>query len=99
MDSEGKPDFNIYKLWSNHRRVITFGGLLILFGAWINPIIQTHKRKSICADVAGYIGFRPQKESETEFYLRMSKKLGIDTEEEGFSTMQTENFCTFYKSS
>ena len=38
----------LYEWWKNHRRVITFGGLLILFGLYLSPIIRVAKYKSTC---------------------------------------------------
>jgi len=96
MDSEGDPDFNLYKLWSNHRRVVTFGGVLILFGAYINPIIQTHKRKSICADIESYRAIR-SKENGSQYFYRMSKKLGLNIDRKGFTPRDIGVFCAYYK--
>ena len=37
-----------YEWWKNHRRVVTFGGFLILFGLYISPLIKEVKYKNTC---------------------------------------------------
>ena len=37
-----------YAWWVNHRRVITFGGFLILLGLYISPVIKESKYKNTC---------------------------------------------------
>ena len=37
-----------YEWWKNHRRVITFGGFLILFSLYIFPVIKESKYKNTC---------------------------------------------------
>ena len=37
-----------YKWWANHRRVITFGGFLILIGFFVSPVIKEAKYKNTC---------------------------------------------------
>ena len=37
-----------YKWWANHRRVITFGGFLILIGFFVSPVIKESKYKNTC---------------------------------------------------
>ena len=37
-----------YEWWGNHRRLLTFGGFLILFGFYFSPIIQEAKFKNTC---------------------------------------------------
>ena len=34
--------------WKNHRRVVTFGGFLILLGFYLSPVIQESKYKNTC---------------------------------------------------
>ena len=38
----------LYKWWKNHRRVITFGGFLILIGLYLSPFIEQVKYKNTC---------------------------------------------------
>ena len=37
-----------YQWWENHRRVVTFGGFLILLGFYLSPVIQESKYKNTC---------------------------------------------------
>ena len=37
-----------YKWWKGHRRVVTFGGFLILFAWYLSPFIQEAKYKNRC---------------------------------------------------
>ena len=37
-----------YQWWKNHRRVVTFGGFLILLGLYVSPVIKESKYKNIC---------------------------------------------------
>ena len=37
-----------YQWWKNHRRIVTFGGFLILLGFYISPVIKEAKYKNTC---------------------------------------------------
>ena len=37
-----------YQWWKNHRRVVTFGGFLILLGYYVSPVIKEAKYKNTC---------------------------------------------------
>ena len=37
-----------YQWWKNHRRVVTFGGFLILLGLYVSPVIKEAKYKNTC---------------------------------------------------
>ena len=37
-----------YKWWKNHRRLVTFGGFLILLGLYLSPVIKEAKYKNTC---------------------------------------------------
>ena len=37
-----------YQWWQNHRRVVTFGGFLILLGLYVSPVIKEAKYKNMC---------------------------------------------------
>jgi len=41
-------NLNSYEWWRNHRRVVTFGGFLILFAWYISPVIKYAENKNIC---------------------------------------------------
>ena len=37
-----------YKWWANHRRVVTYGGFIVLFGFYLYPVIREAKFKNTC---------------------------------------------------
>jgi len=37
-----------YQWWKNHRRLLTFGVFLILFGLYVYPVIKEAKYKNAC---------------------------------------------------
>ena len=37
-----------YDWWKNHRKVVTYGGFIILFGFYLFPVIQEAKYKNQC---------------------------------------------------
>ena len=37
-----------YEWWKNHRRIVSFGGFLILFGLYFSPTIKEAKYKNTC---------------------------------------------------
>ena len=49
-DWKKKLNLNSYEWWRNHRRVVTFGGFLILFGVYLSPVIDSAREKRICAE-------------------------------------------------
>ena len=38
----------LYDWWKNHRRILTFGGFLILFCLYISPVIKEAKYINTC---------------------------------------------------
>ena len=49
-DWKKKLNLNSYEWWRNHRRVVTFGGFLILFGVYLSPVIDNAREKRICSE-------------------------------------------------
>tara|TARA_Y100000739_G_scaffold139765_1_gene120402 strand:- start:371 stop:625 length:255 start_codon:yes stop_codon:yes gene_type:complete len=37
-----------YQWWEKHRKIVTFGGFLILLGLYVSPVIIEAKYKNIC---------------------------------------------------
>ena len=37
-----------YKWWENHRKVLTYGAFIIIFGYYLSPVIKEAKYKNIC---------------------------------------------------
>ena len=60
-----------YQCWENHRRVITIGGFLILFGLYLSPIIKEAKYKNICMKLSEKVALNKLKEDKKgEIVLR-----------------------------
>ena len=47
---EFKEIFNLnsYEWWRRHRKVVTYGGFLILFSLYLSPVIKEAKYKNDC---------------------------------------------------
>ena len=41
-------NLNSYKWWRRHRKVVTYGGFLILFSLYLSPVIKEAKYKNDC---------------------------------------------------
>ena len=37
-----------YEWWKNHRKVVTYGAFIILFGFYLSPIVKEAKYKNQC---------------------------------------------------
>ena len=37
-----------YEWWKNHRKVVTYGAFIVLFGFYLSPIIKDAKYKNQC---------------------------------------------------
>ena len=70
MDLKKALNLNSYEWWRNHRRVVTFGGFLILFGCWVNPVIKEARYKNTCI------------KTYSEIYLSGSRNLQAKMEEQ-----------------
>ena len=68
-----------YQWWKNHRRVITFGGFLILLGFYLSPVIKEAKYKNICiklSEKGAFNKFNGDNIGET-----LLKETGLSTKE------------------
>ena len=41
-------NLNSYEWWRRHRKVVTYGGFLILFSLYLSPVIKEAKYKNDC---------------------------------------------------
>tara|TARA_Y100001968_G_scaffold239296_1_gene222712 strand:+ start:264 stop:515 length:252 start_codon:yes stop_codon:yes gene_type:complete len=83
MDLKKRLNLNTYEWWRNHRRVVTFGGFLVLFGFWLNPVVQVARNKQLCIDLVqkdfisgNYESFESLSKKEGAFlvaYIKCSK--------------------------
>ena len=69
----------LYKWWANHRRVITFGGFLILFGFYLSPVIQQSKYKNSCIKLSEKGALN--KFNEANIKETLLKETGLSIEE------------------
>ena len=37
-----------YEWWKNHRKVVTYGAFIILFGFYLSPVVKEAKYKNLC---------------------------------------------------
>ena len=37
-----------YEWWKNHRRVVTYGAFIVLFGFYLSPVVKEAKYKNKC---------------------------------------------------
>tara|TARA_B100000886_G_scaffold170771_1_gene116915 strand:+ start:135 stop:392 length:258 start_codon:yes stop_codon:yes gene_type:complete len=37
-----------YEWWKNHRKAVTYGGFIILFGFYLSPVVKEAKYKNEC---------------------------------------------------
>ena len=69
----------LYQWWKNHRRVVTFGGFLILLGFYISPVIKEAKYKNTCirlSEIAAFNKFNGDNIVET-----LLKETGLSIKE------------------
>ena len=68
-----------YDWWKNHRRVITFGGFLILFGFYLSPVIKEAKYKNICIKLSEKVALN--KFNENNISEKLFEETGLTIEE------------------
>tara|TARA_Y100001968_G_scaffold304507_1_gene319581 strand:- start:1425 stop:1676 length:252 start_codon:yes stop_codon:yes gene_type:complete len=52
MDFKRLLHLNSYEWWRNHRKVVTYGGFLLIFGIYLFPIIREASYKNRCIILA-----------------------------------------------
>ena len=72
-------NLNSYEWWRNHRRVVTFGGFLILFSLYLSPVIKEAKYKNDCINNSkkGLLSVWKNKEAGKD----IEQKSGLTVEE------------------
>ena len=76
LDFKKALDFNEIDWWRNHRRVIIFAGFLIVFGCWIDPMIQDSRNKNAC--VRTYTELYSVPEVLEKFNSKQLEQFGLD---------------------
>ena len=93
MDLKKALNLNGYDWWRNHRRVVTFGGFLVLFGCWVNPVIQESRNKNSC--VRTYSELYTVPEVLGKFNAKQLEEFGLDTND--FAKALAYQTCTSQK--
>ncbi len=68
-----------YQWWKNHRKVITFGGFIILFGFYLSPVIKEAKYKNICISLSSKGALNKFKEDNIR--EKLFNETGLDIED------------------
>ena len=68
-----------YEWWKNHRKVVTFGGFLILFGFYLSPVIKEAKYKNNCIKFSEKGALN--KFNEDNIQEKLLKETGLSVEE------------------
>ena len=66
-----------HEWWKNHRKVITFGGFLILFGFYLSPVIKNAKYKNTCIELSQKGAVNKFKEDNIQEALLKETSLSI----------------------
>ena len=93
MDLKKELNLNTYEWWRNHRRVVTFGGFLFLFGCWVNPVIQESRNKNSCVQTYSELYTVP--EVLEKFNAKQLEEFGLDTND--FAKALAYQTCTNQK--
>ena len=93
LDLKQALNFNISEWWRDHRKVITFGGVLFLFGCWVNPVIEDLRNKNSC--VRTYSELYSVPEVLEKFNAKQLEEFGLDTND--FAKALAYQTCTSQK--
>jgi len=76
-------NLNTYQWWRNHRKVVTFALLLLIFGSYVRyPSADQLRNKKLCGM---YFGGNSE---ESKKALRVFQKLGVEF---------TQSYCEYFK--
>ena len=72
-------NLNSYEWWRRHRKVVTYGGFLILFSLYLSPVIKEAKYKNDCINNSkkGLLSVWKNKEAGKD----IQEKSGLPVEE------------------
>ena len=68
-----------YEWWENHRRFITLGGFIILFGFYLSPVIKEAKYKNSCIRLSSKGALT--KFNEDNIREKLLNETGLDIED------------------
>tara|TARA_Y100001968_G_scaffold333927_1_gene401241 strand:- start:23651 stop:23905 length:255 start_codon:yes stop_codon:yes gene_type:complete len=52
MNLKNRLNLNSYEWWRNHRKIISYGGFLIVFAIYLSPLVKEAKNKNKCISIA-----------------------------------------------
>ena len=67
-----------YEWWKNHRKVITYGTFVVLFGFYLSPVIKEAKYKNKCIKNSTKTALTQIKKDDKEDTLLKETGLTID---------------------
>ena len=86
-------NLNTYEWWEKHRKVVTCGGFLVLFGCWVNPVIKESRNKNSC--VRTYSDLYTVPEVLVKFNAKQLEAYGLNTDD--FAKALAYQTCTNQK--
>ena len=69
----------IYECWKKHRRFLTLGGFIILFGFYLSPVIKEAKYKNSCIKLSSKGALT--KFNEVNIREKLLNETGLDIED------------------
>tara|TARA_B100001769_G_C21935303_1_gene503961 strand:+ start:396 stop:653 length:258 start_codon:yes stop_codon:yes gene_type:complete len=69
---------NFYEWWKNHRKVITYGAFIILFGFYLYPVIKEAKYKNQCIKYSYKAALTKWNKEDNEETLLLETGLNIN---------------------
>tara|TARA_Y100000739_G_C20289444_1_gene320348 strand:+ start:214 stop:525 length:312 start_codon:yes stop_codon:yes gene_type:complete len=83
-------NLNSYEWWRNHRRIVTFGGFLILFALYLSPVIKEANNKNRCIKISKKVLLFQVKKSDARIN-KIKNQMGVSPKE--FSEWQAYKDC------
>ena len=68
-----------YEWWKNHRKVVTFGSFLFLFGCYLSPVINEAKYKNTCIKLSEKVA--TNKFSDDNIKEKLFEETGLTIEQ------------------
>ena len=82
-----------YEWWKRHRRVVTYGGFLILFALYLSPVIKEAKYKNDCIETTKKGALAIWKKEKVE--KNIEEKSGLPLEE--YAKIEAYRNCNHVK--
>ena len=69
---------NFYRWWKNHRKVVTFTGILFLFAFYLRPFVKEVKYKNSCILLSEKIALFTYSDKEIMEEIKIQTGLSIE---------------------